>query len=461
MALKRLVRKLNVVMRRRRAKKERSTLVSYKALEQQVAETGQPCMNCNVPLTGRFCHICGQKDDDLRRPFWTFFRELLDNTFSADSRLLKSLILLVLVPGGLTRAYLMGRRARFVPPLRLYLVASVSFFLILKLFDILVLDINVTLDEEAVKRNEARQEEGADNQPSSVREMLRARIIAETVEEIASSGVENLSESEIQDLRKLAEEEPQVKEILDRLLPSENMASDEIVAVIPPNKPSLSEPETELGIQGETPVNRDDVTLDDSQSEADTEAESVEMDFGDFPYRFDVGMFVKDTGKEHQGLRQQDIDMVLDSEDTAQFLKDTFIGLSKALKRPKEFNELLNDWLPLALFVLMPIFALLLRLFHWKGEQYYMNHLVFSLHFHSFLFLLLSALIVIVPIYGGGFGFTLLWGGAGLHLLVALKVGFNQGWIRAFFKATVIWFIYGLMVLPFLIFVAIYGLQDI
>ena len=46
-----------------------------------------------------------------------------------DSRLWRTLAALLLRPGYLTREFLAGRRARYLPPVRLYLVISLVFFL--------------------------------------------------------------------------------------------------------------------------------------------------------------------------------------------------------------------------------------------------------------------------------------------------------------------------------------------
>ncbi|NQT61394.1 MAG: DUF3667 domain-containing protein [Candidatus Marinimicrobia bacterium] len=55
--------------------------------------------------------------------------ELLD----VDSRVLRTLRLLFTKPGFLTTEYVKGRRVRYLPPVRIYLVASVLFFLSLTL----------------------------------------------------------------------------------------------------------------------------------------------------------------------------------------------------------------------------------------------------------------------------------------------------------------------------------------
>jgi hypothetical protein len=61
---------------------------------------------------------------------WHFAREATEDLTHADSRLWQTLFALLVRPGALTREYLDGHRVRYLPPLRLYLVLSVAFFLI-------------------------------------------------------------------------------------------------------------------------------------------------------------------------------------------------------------------------------------------------------------------------------------------------------------------------------------------
>jgi len=59
-----------------------------------------------------------------------FSREATEDLTHADSRLWRTLFALLFKPGFLTREFLEGRRVRYLPPLRLYLVLSVLFFLV-------------------------------------------------------------------------------------------------------------------------------------------------------------------------------------------------------------------------------------------------------------------------------------------------------------------------------------------
>jgi len=90
-----------------------------------------PCPNCGTELMGNFCYNCGQSAKDLKRPFFGLVRDMLGDVFSFDGRVWKTLPALMFRPGKITRSYIDGQRMRYVPPFRLFLIASVLFFLVL------------------------------------------------------------------------------------------------------------------------------------------------------------------------------------------------------------------------------------------------------------------------------------------------------------------------------------------
>ena len=91
------------------------------------------CGNCGVALLGTYCSDCGQEDRTVRRPFWRILRQLFHAVFELDGRVYRSLFFLYTRPGFLSTEYLNGRRARYTPPLRMFLVLSISFFLIVSI----------------------------------------------------------------------------------------------------------------------------------------------------------------------------------------------------------------------------------------------------------------------------------------------------------------------------------------
>ena len=91
------------------------------------------CRNCGAALAGDFCHVCGQSAQSVRRPFWSLLGESVETLFAIDGRIARTLPDLIFRPGRMTRAYLDGQRARFIPPFRLYVLASLLFFILLPL----------------------------------------------------------------------------------------------------------------------------------------------------------------------------------------------------------------------------------------------------------------------------------------------------------------------------------------
>ena len=87
------------------------------------------CLNCGAPLSGAFCSSCGQR---AIAPYPTV-REMVGDAWQElsgyDGRFARTFRMLLGRPGALTVETLEGRRARYIAPVRLYLVASVFYFL--------------------------------------------------------------------------------------------------------------------------------------------------------------------------------------------------------------------------------------------------------------------------------------------------------------------------------------------
>jgi hypothetical protein len=88
-------------------------------------EAPAACANCGTARSGRYCPACGQKALPLNPPLRYFLHELTHEVLNVDGKIFRSLRLLLTRPGFLTREIFAGKRASYVSPLRLYLVASV------------------------------------------------------------------------------------------------------------------------------------------------------------------------------------------------------------------------------------------------------------------------------------------------------------------------------------------------
>ena len=47
------------------------------------------------------------------------------------------------------------------------------------------------------------------------------------------------------------------------------------------------------------------------------------------------------------------------------------------------------------MFILLPLFALILKVAFWKNRKFYVEHLIYSFHLHCFLFLFLALTFVL------------------------------------------------------------------
>lgn len=94
----------------------------------ETAPPGLPCRNCNAVVNRRYCGQCGQLASNFHRPVWNLIAETVSDSLALDGRIARSLPALLFRPGRMTRDYLDGKRARFVPPFRLFLLCSLIFF---------------------------------------------------------------------------------------------------------------------------------------------------------------------------------------------------------------------------------------------------------------------------------------------------------------------------------------------
>jgi Protein of unknown function (DUF3667) len=97
------------------------------------------CRNCHhhfvksVPVPP-YCPQCGQETVAHPPTVYEFLHEFLLHYVALEGKLWKTLGLLFFKPGVLTIRYLAGIKRQYVPPLRIYLTASILFFLIIKFF---------------------------------------------------------------------------------------------------------------------------------------------------------------------------------------------------------------------------------------------------------------------------------------------------------------------------------------
>ena len=109
------------------------------------------CANCGASARARYCAECGQDTRERLPTFVQFMREATGRYLAFDGKLWKTLFPLLFRPGFLTRAYLEGKRRRFIGPARLFLISSLVLFAVLRFAaeSMNVLDLDTALQTEA------------------------------------------------------------------------------------------------------------------------------------------------------------------------------------------------------------------------------------------------------------------------------------------------------------------------
>jgi hypothetical protein len=109
------------------------------SVSERIAPLPAACLNCGQRLAAlqpnrrpNFCPACGQETNIKPPTLVAFVQQFGGAYLSTEGALWRTLRLLLLQPGELTRQYLAGRRKHYVLPLRLYLTISVVTLLLVR-----------------------------------------------------------------------------------------------------------------------------------------------------------------------------------------------------------------------------------------------------------------------------------------------------------------------------------------
>lgn len=150
--------------------------------------------------------------------------------------------------------------------------------------------------------------------------------------------------------------------------------------------------------------------------------------------------------------------MIAEKKEDGWLTRGVYSTLTKLQTDPAALNGPLTTWIPRILFVLLPLFAVLLALFYRRQRKQFLfvDHLVFSLTMHSFVFVALVAAAVLAQILSGGWVAALTWIVLSAYLLVSMKHLYGQSWIWTGLKFVAITVIYAVFFLaPALAFAVI------
>jgi hypothetical protein len=149
------------------------------------------------------------------------------------------------------------------------------------------------------------------------------------------------------------------------------------------------------------------------------------------------------------------------SEDAGYFVRKFYSQMFK-LYKDKGAGSILQtmfDTIPIALFFLLPIFALILKLLYYK-RGHFAHHLVFSFYFFSFLFTAFSLIYGVNMIWDmPDWIDTMLVLFVFFYLLIALKRFYEQGWFLSFIKSSITTIGFFLLLIPFSLAISIFAIM--
>jgi len=400
------------------------------------------CENCHLPLSGPFCGHCGQQAESTLKYFWVVIMHLLDDIFSFDSRAARTLLPLVARPAFLTNEYFAGRRVHYVPPLRLYLFISIIFFITLKFIvagennNILNVNDNHTVITQIKDHIEILKEKqlSAQNQKvPDVDELLKTSTDLAKFSTLLTDISQDYTLDENADLinmtRRLAGFELSLVNDEDLLEGEDKEDYEQLISNIAKVK------------NGEkiAPLKKS-------------------VTFGNNP----DGSFTFDFLSDDSNKKLDAFAKTLAEKAEKAILSDTAPLVQEAIGK-----------LPQLMFILLPIFALLLKIMFLLSKRLYMEHLTVALHSHSFIFfaILLIELLDVFKDYSKSafpsITFTInmiaialiVW--VPIYLFIMQKRVYKQGYIFTFIKYQFIGIAY-MMLIGFTGVIAfIWGLTDI
>ena len=364
------------------------------------------CENCNATLHGEFCHQCGQSMHNPIRHAGHAIEEFFEAFWHLDGRLWRTLRDLM-VPGRTARNYLAGHRQRYIAPLRLFVVLSVLTFFLGALT--IHFDSTTTIDTGVETRTITQA------QTVEAVEQERDRLLAEI--EQARAETANLP-------------------VVDPAL----IAAEVKIRGEAANRIGELRVAAGAGAQAPDGTTANDVSAATTPAPVPSKGELFSLDHEDWnPANSRVKIawlpqFANDwsTGK----------------------LQHALVNIQRMEGRPDLWFKAFMASVPSALFVLVPVFGLLLKVAYLFTRRLYLEHLVVALYSHAFLLIALAAMFLLAAMSGwleprlawlAGIANFAVWA-VGLwmpvYLLLMQKRVYAQGWPLTTIKYLVIGFVY-------------------
>lgn len=352
---------------------------------------GTECLNCGhiLDMSDKFCPNCSQANSTKKLVLKDFFDEFLSSIVNYDSKLLKTLYTMLVKPGTITRDYIHGKRVSYTNPFRFLLSLAFLYLLMVSY------DSNITaLDELGLE------------------------------DKIEKTGPMSFSFNDGEDDKDSTKVEERTKEALQQLDSLENVKN----VPIP-------------GIQGldslQHIINQgiDKLAKKDSMLLANPKQYYQELDkweannlMGKMEFFFTY--LQKDSIKTFDDAQQK---YGVDESFSTRMAFNGSKSALKAIAQPGSWLDNTMAKLPFVIFFFLPIFAVFIFLVYIRKKYTYTDHLIFSFHNQSLLFILLILSWVIDSIFDTATAWIALTLFS-IYLFQAMKKFYSQGIFKTIIK---------------------------
>ncbi|MTI20942.1 DUF3667 domain-containing protein [Fulvivirga sp. RKSG066] len=330
----------------------------------RISRKTNSCLNCGRTLDKiyNYCPNCGQGNHDDNVSFGALLGDFFSTYFAVDSKFGRTVLPFFIKPGYLTNRYVEGKRESYAHPIRLYLIISLFYF------------FTVT-----IATNEVMKEFDGDETKKGIISNSKSTKLIDVLPLMDEGLKKDLQKPLSGKERKLLQEKLEVNNSLDSLT---SYLSD-------------LRPKTQRELRLHLGDSIADVFKLAEVSEEEKKKEEE-----------------KRKNKSDQSiLNRIDFDKISDLSDTD--LTDKQVYDSLKLGELSYFDEMIAYQmirvnradnkqvvgyvvknLPLMMFILIPIFALVLKLLYVRRNELYIKHLIHALHLHCFAYLIYGVLII-------------------------------------------------------------------
>lgn len=373
----------------------------------------QVCANCGhyFGQDENFCPKCGQENHSPNQPIKHYIVELIEAFLHLDSKFFHTIWVILRYPGLITKEYNENKRARYMPPIRLYVFVSLVFFISLQAPHV--------YDAKNKKEQEKLELEEYFEKPKRELQLYRDSL---------NKGMQEFQTDSLK--------EANLNGVNGDSLKTIGLIQRSLMDSVQKRMDSLENKLLELRAH---PIRMDSLfkNFQNMEDSANIHVGSIKLDLS----RNEFNRLISGT------------DEVIDSFIISENQKPNFINRTFTKQILKLANggddylhrisEKIIKFASGSFFFLMPIFGFLLYLLYIRRKRNYYEYLIFSLHLHIVVFLVLGIIFLInifIELDPRYFllGTLLLY----FYLFKSLRLNFNQSRKRTFVKSILLTFSY-------------------